>query len=103
MATKTAVVTGAGSGVGQAVAIALARDGWKVALVGRRRVALQDTIKLAGKFSTNLLSSPCDIGNDAAVKKMAKAVLKKFGAIEVLVNSAGTNAPKRSPRELSLA
>lgn len=100
---KTAVVTGAGSGVGQAVALALARDGWRVALVGRRREALLATIKQAGKFSANFLACPCDIGSAKAVEKMARIVLKKFGGVEALVNAAGTNAPKRSLRELSLA
>jgi NAD(P)-dependent dehydrogenase (short-subunit alcohol dehydrogenase family) len=100
---KTAVVTGAGSGVGQAVAVALAQAGWRVAIVGRRPEALRFTIKQAGKFSTSLIACPCDIGNAAAVKKMARSVLKQFKTVEVLVNAAGTNAPKRSLRELSLA
>jgi NAD(P)-dependent dehydrogenase (short-subunit alcohol dehydrogenase family) len=95
---KTAVITGAGSGVGQAIALALARKGWRVALVGRRRAALLATVKSAGK---NALVCPCDIGNPNMVKKMAAAILKKFKTIDVLVNAAGTNAPKRSLRELS--
>src|SRR5581483_3865544 len=99
---KTAVVTGAGSGVGQAVALALARKNWRVALIGRRRGALQDTIKLAGKKRANLMAFPCDIGDAAAVAQMAKHVLERFKAVDVLVNAAGTNAPKRSLRELSL-
>jgi len=99
---KTAVVTGAGSGVGQAVALALARKNWRVALIGRRREALQDTIKLAGKKRANLMAFPCDIGDAAAVAQMAKHVLERFKAVDVLVNAAGTNAPKRSLRELSL-
>ncbi|HEX3797946.1 MAG TPA: SDR family NAD(P)-dependent oxidoreductase [Verrucomicrobiae bacterium] len=100
---NNAVVTGAGSGVGQAVALALARAGWRVALVGRRRAALSQTVKLAGKFSRNLTVHVCDIGDGAAVQKMARGILKKLGTVDVLVNAAGTNAPKRSLRELSLA
>src|ERR1700677_382683 len=96
---KTAVITGAGSGVGQAIALALARTGWRVALVGRRREALQSTARSAGKTA---LICPCDIGNPNAVKKMAAAILAKFKTVDVLVNAAGTNAPKRSLRELSL-
>lgn len=99
---KTAMITGAGSGVGQAVALALAGENWRVALIGRRREALQDTIKQAGKKRANLIAFECDISNAAAVEKMAKLVLKQFNAVEVLVNAAGTNAPKRSLRELSL-
>jgi NAD(P)-dependent dehydrogenase (short-subunit alcohol dehydrogenase family) len=96
--TKNAVITGAGSGVGQAIAIALAREGWQVALVGRRREALLSTAKSAGK---NALVCPCDIGSQNAVRKMAATVLKRFKTVAVLVNAAGTNAPKRSLRELS--
>ncbi len=64
---------------------------------------MQATIKLAGKLSANLFACPCDIGDAAAVTKMARSVLKQFQSVEVLVNAAGTNAPKRSLRELSLA
>ena len=99
---KTAVVTGAGSGVGQATALALAKQGWSVAILGRRKSALNETVKLAGKLSSQLLVCPCDIGDHTAVAAMAKRVLKKFGNVEVLVNAAGTNIPKRSLAELSL-
>jgi NAD(P)-dependent dehydrogenase (short-subunit alcohol dehydrogenase family) len=100
---KTAVVTGAGSGVGQAVALALAADGWRVALVGRRADALADTISRAGSTGHLLKSAPCDIGEPEAVAAMARDVLAAFGSVEVLVNSAGTNAPRRSLEVLSLA
>ncbi len=99
---KTAVVTGAGSGVGQTVALALAKANWHVALIGRRREALQDTIAQAGKKSANLMAFPCDISQTTAVEKMAQQVLARFKSVEVLVNAAGTNAPRRSLRELSL-
>lgn len=100
--SKTAVVTGAGSGVGQAIALALARRDWRVALVGRHRESLQGTIEQAGKFSSNMLAAPCDIGVSDEVAKLARTVLDQFKAVEVLVNAAGTNAPKRSLAELSL-
>ena len=100
---KTAVVTGAGSGVGQAVALALAREDWRVALVGRRRDALQGTISRGGGKAANLLAFPCDIADATAVGAMAKEILEQFKSVEVLVNAAGTNTPKRSLRELSLA
>ena len=99
---KTAVITGAGSGVGQAIAIALAKENWKVALVGRREEALRETVKRAGKKSKNLLVCPCDIGNVKAVEKLANRVLAQFKEVEVLVNAAGTNAPKRALEVLSL-
>ncbi len=100
---KTAVVTGAGSGVGQAVALGLARQGWRVALVGRRRGPLQSTVEQAGKFAARLIVCPCDIRDAAAVAKMGRSVLKQFKTVAALVNAAGTNAPKRSLKELSLA
>jgi NADP-dependent 3-hydroxy acid dehydrogenase YdfG len=101
---KVAVVTGAGSGVGQAVAIALANQGWKVAVIGRRVNALRQTLQMARRRnSDDWLVCPCDIGDLAAVEKMARRIFKKFGAVEVLVNAAGTNVPKRSLAELSLA
>src|SRR5438094_6392204 len=99
---KTAVITGAGSGVGQAIAIALAKQNWQVALVGRREETLRETVKRAGKNSKNLLVCPCDIGIVKAVEKLANRVLAEFKEIEVLVNGAGTNAPKRTLEVLTL-
>ena len=99
---KTSIVTGAGSGVGRAIALALARQGWRVALVGRRKESLRETVKLAGKKSADLLVCPCDIGNMQAVGKMARLVMGKIGAVEVLVNAAGLNVPRRALEVLSL-
>src|SRR6266550_8747156 len=99
---KTAVVTGAGSGVGQAIALALAKQDWKIALVGRREETLRETVKRAGAPAQNLLVCPCDIGDANAVGKMARRVLGELGQIEVLVNAAGTNAPQRAFEVLSL-
>ena len=100
---KTAVITGAGSGVGRAVAIALAQQDWNVALVGRRESALLETMDLGGKHGTQALVCTCDIGDAAAVAEMGAAVLAEFREVEVLVNAAGTNAPQRSLEVLSLA
>jgi len=99
---KTAVVTGAGSGVGQAAAVALARDGWRVAIVGRREAALKETASFAGPEAKRLLICPCDISDPSAVDKMGARVRSEIGDIEVLVNAAGTNTPARSLKELSL-
>jgi NAD(P)-dependent dehydrogenase (short-subunit alcohol dehydrogenase family) len=98
--TKTAVVTGAGSGVGRAVALNLAKDGWRVALLGRSTDKLNETAKLAP--SKQFLIETCNIGDSLAVEEMGKRVLNAFGEIEVLVNAAGTNAPKRALEVLSL-
>lgn len=98
---KTAVITGAGSGVGRATAVALASHGWNVALLGRRADALQQTVSESGPGASNMLVIPCDIGKQSAVDQAARTVLAKFGTVDVLVNAAGTNAPKRSLAELS--
>ena len=100
--TKTSVITGSGSGVGQAIAVALAKQGWRVALVGRRAEALQQTAKLTGASSDQVLICPCDIGDSAAVERMAKKVLAEFKDVEVLVNSAATNVPRRLLEVLSI-
>jgi NAD(P)-dependent dehydrogenase (short-subunit alcohol dehydrogenase family) len=99
---KNAVVTGAGSGVGQAIAIALAREGWQVAIIGRRRETLLQTRRLAGAKASRIFLFPCDIGDEKAVTGMGRSVLKKLGPVEVLVNAAGTNAPNRALEVLSL-
>jgi NAD(P)-dependent dehydrogenase (short-subunit alcohol dehydrogenase family) len=98
---KSAVVTGAGSGVGRAVALELSRQGWQVALVGRRAAALQETARLAGPTNNRVLVSPCDISHADEVEAMALHVRSTFEAVDVLVNAAGTNTLRRSLAELS--
>jgi len=95
---KTAVITGAGSGVGAATALALAAGGWRTALVGRRREPLE---AVAGQM-TDALVCPCDIGNAEAVAALGTLILAELGGVEVLVNAAGTNVPRRSFEALSL-
>jgi NAD(P)-dependent dehydrogenase (short-subunit alcohol dehydrogenase family) len=102
MNNNTAVITGAGSGVGRAIALLLAAKGWRAALIGRREEALKETMILAGENASHFLAYPCDISNPVLVGAMAKAVSKAFGDIEVLVNAAGTNTPARSLKELAL-
>src|SRR5262245_38389691 len=94
---KTAVITGAGSGVGAATALALAKQGWRVALLGRRREVLESVAKKI----PGALVLPCDIGDAAQVAVMGKKVLAEFGSVEVLVNAAGTNVPQRALEVLS--
>jgi NAD(P)-dependent dehydrogenase (short-subunit alcohol dehydrogenase family) len=80
----------------------LAQQHWRVAIVGRRAETLQETIRLAGPHASRLTPHVCDVGDASAVSEMGKRVLAEFGAVEVLVNSAGTNAPKRALEVLSL-
>ena len=98
---KHAVVTGAGSGVGQAIAWKLVRAGWRVALVGRRAEALQDTVRLADDLGGRFLACPTDIRDAEAVAALGRRVLAEFQQIDVLVNAAGINAPKRALEVLS--
>jgi NAD(P)-dependent dehydrogenase (short-subunit alcohol dehydrogenase family) len=98
--TKTAVITGAGSGVGRAIALKLAQQDWSVAILGRRSEALQETIRQAGDQG-RLTACVCDVSDAAAVAAQGKRLLAEFGEVEVLVNAAGTNAPQRSLEVLS--
>lgn len=100
--SKTAVITGAGSGVGRAIALKLAQQDWRVAIVGRRAETLQETIRLSGSPASRFTLHVCDIGDPAAVAAMGKRVVADLGEVEVLVNAAGTNAPRRSLEVLSL-
>jgi NAD(P)-dependent dehydrogenase (short-subunit alcohol dehydrogenase family) len=97
--TTTAVVTGAGSGVGRAVAIRLASHDWNVALLGRRESLLRET---AAANPSRMFAFACDIADPSSVETTFVRVHEKLGFISVLVNSAGTNAPRRSLEVLSL-
>jgi NAD(P)-dependent dehydrogenase (short-subunit alcohol dehydrogenase family) len=97
-----AVVTGAGSGVGRAIAIKFANEGWQVALVGRSPQALSETAALAGPGANGRVAAfPCDVGVADAVSDMGQSVLARFGAVDVLVNSAGINVLNRRLESLS--
>ncbi len=100
--SKTAVVTGGGSGVGRATALKLAEQGWRVAILGRRHDTLQETAQSAGANASRITPFVCDVGNSSIVADISKRILADFGDVEVLVNAAGTNAPRRSLDVLSL-
>jgi NADP-dependent 3-hydroxy acid dehydrogenase YdfG len=99
---KTAVITGGGSGVGQAIALKLAQQGWRVAIIGRREKALQETIALAETHASQISHHVCDICDASAVAAIGEQIVAQFGEVELLVNAAGTNAPRRSLEVLSL-
>ncbi len=101
--SPTLVVTGAGSGIGRAVALRFLAAGWQVALVGRRIDALAETAALAGAAAERAATVSCDIADPSAVDAMASAVFARFGRVDALVNAAGTNIPQRSWSELSRA
>jgi NAD(P)-dependent dehydrogenase (short-subunit alcohol dehydrogenase family) len=90
---KTALVTGAGTGVGKAVALALLEDGYRVALAGRRKEMLEQTAKEAGANGKSALVAPTDVGKPDQVQALFARIQKEFGRIDVLFNNAGGNAP----------
>jgi NAD(P)-dependent dehydrogenase (short-subunit alcohol dehydrogenase family) len=95
--TQIALVTGAGSGIGRACALGLLKEGWTVALVGRRLEALQETAKLAGDAAARTLPLPCDVGRDEQVKAAFDAVQAKFGRLDLLFNNAGGGLTAKTP------
>ncbi len=94
---KYAVVTGAGSGIGRACALGLLKEGWHVALVGRRLEALQETAKLAGDAAARTLPLPCDVGREEQVAAAFATVEKTFGRLDLLFNNAGGGLASKTP------
>ncbi|MBI4606685.1 MAG: SDR family oxidoreductase [Planctomycetes bacterium] len=97
---SVAVVTGAGSGIGRAVAKALRGAGARVALLGRRRAALEDTLSLLDAPPGTALALPADVTDRAAVDAAIARVADAWGRIDILVNNAGTNTPRRSLEDI---
>jgi len=97
--SQNAVVTGAGSGVGRAVAMKFAAAGWNVALIGRRESALNET---AASDAARMTSFACDVSDPDQVRKRFDAIHQHLGKIDLLVNAAGTNTPRRSLEVLSV-
>jgi NAD(P)-dependent dehydrogenase (short-subunit alcohol dehydrogenase family) len=99
---KVAIVTGAGSGVGKAAALALLKDGWRVVLAGRRPDPLVEVIAESDQ-SAHALAVAADVSDEASVKALFDAAVNKFGRIDLLFNNAGVNAPGIPLEELTLA
>ncbi len=89
---KVAIVTGAGTGVGKAVAIAFLKEGYRVALAGRRKELLEQTVAEAGATAAQALVVPTDIRNPASVRALFEKTKEAFGRLDVLFNNAGTSA-----------
>jgi NAD(P)-dependent dehydrogenase (short-subunit alcohol dehydrogenase family) len=87
-----ALITGAGSGIGQACALALAREGYAVVLAGRRPEALQETVDKAGP-GADMLAVPTDVADPAQVKALFAATKQKYGRLDLLFNNAGRGSP----------
>ena len=89
---KVAIVTGAGTGIGKAVALALLKDGYRVALAGRRKEPLDEVVKESGAGS-RALAIPSDVADPASVKALFAQTKQAFGRLDVLFNNAGVGAP----------
>ena len=101
MAEAIAMITGAGSGIGRAAALALWEAGYSIALAGRRVDALAETQALAGVSDERALIAPTDVSDRAAVLDLFAATQERFGRLDLLFNNAGMNAPATELDELS--
>ena len=91
--SKVAIVTGAGSGIGKGVAVALLQRGYAVGLAGRREPLLRQTAQESGADEARALVMPTDVGDPASVRRLFDAVQATFGRLDLLFNNAGSNAP----------
>ena len=100
--SKVAIVTGAGTGVGKAAALALLADGYRVVLAGRRLEPLAEVIAESGA-ADRALAVPTDVANPESVKALFDAAVAKFSRVDVLFNNAGVSAPAIPLEDLTLA
>ncbi|HXR52706.1 MAG TPA: SDR family oxidoreductase [Steroidobacteraceae bacterium] len=98
MASKVALVTGGGSGIGRAVALRLEAEGYSVAIAGRRLSALEETVA-AGKGG--MLALAVDVTDADAVRNMVEKTVARFGRLDVLFNNAGATAPPTPTEDLA--
>ena len=98
---KIAIVTGAGTGVGKASSLALAADGWKIVLAGRRQKLLEETASAIEASGGKAIAVPTDTADPLSVKELFQKTQTDFGRLDLLFNNAGTNAPGVSLEELT--
>ena len=93
MSAKVAIVTGAGSNIGQRTVLALLGEGYSVTLAGRRAEALEDTAAQAGEARSRTLLVPTDVTDPASIKALFAKTKETFGRLDLLFNNAGVGAP----------
>ncbi len=101
MTDKVAVVTGGGSGIGAAAAVALARDGWWVVITGRRARALNELADASPEL--RLVPIPADVTSEESVRALFSETVDRHGRVDLLFNNAGMNAPPREIPDIPLA
>jgi NAD(P)-dependent dehydrogenase (short-subunit alcohol dehydrogenase family) len=101
--SKIALVTGAGSGIGRASALALLREGYAVVLAGRRAEALAQTVAAAGPDGARALAVPTDVADHASVQALFEKIQNTYGRLDVLFNNAGAGAPPVPLEDLTFA
>ena len=90
---KIAVITGAGSGIGRAVALAIHAGGYRLVLAGRRAQQLDQTVAMAGASEGEILAVPTDVSSPESVRALFAKTADAFGRVDVLFNNAGASAP----------
>ena len=99
--TKVALVTGAGTGIGKAVALAFLQEGYRVTLTGRRKELLEQAVTEAGTAAGQALIVPTDVRDPASVRALFTQTKEAFGRLDVLFNNAGVSAPGIPLEDLS--
>ena len=97
---RIAIVTGAGTGIGKAAALALLRDGWSVALAGRREEPLLQ-VALESGAGTRALAVPTDVADPEAVRQLFDRTVQQFGRVDLLFNNAGISGPPKLLEDLT--
>ena len=100
---KVALVTGAGSGIGKHIALALLRNDYSVVLAGRRIAALEETIAAAGALGAHALPVPADVSDPASVKALFEKIREQFGRLDLLFNNAGIFTKSASLEDVDFA
>jgi NAD(P)-dependent dehydrogenase (short-subunit alcohol dehydrogenase family) len=98
---RSAVVTGAGTGIGKAAAVALLQNGYRVAFAGRRREPLEQAIAQTGELAQNAIAVPTNVADPESVAALFAKVKATFGRLDLLFNNAGVGAPGVNMEELT--